>query len=132
MLTRHAIIFDLETIPDLAAAARIHGTALGDDDAARQELGDKFPKLPLHKIACIGAVVAEQTGGVWVVRSISAPHIEERSEADLIQPFVEGPEHISLNLDDHFDLDRCVSGQGGNANCGPSMRPNFFTKHIDQ
>jgi hypothetical protein len=80
MSPRHLIVWDLETIPDLEAAARIHATELGNDDAAREALGDKFPKLPLHKIACIGALIAERQDASWAVRSIGAPHIAERSE----------------------------------------------------
>ena len=59
MTSRYLIVWDLETVPDLTAAARIHGAKGGNEEQARQSLGDKFPKLPLHKIACIGALIAE-------------------------------------------------------------------------
>ncbi|MGH1557998.1 ribonuclease H-like domain-containing protein [Caulobacter segnis] len=58
-----------------------------DDDVAEGLVGDKFPKLPLHKIACIGAVIAERLDDHWAIRSLGAPHMGERSEADLISSF---------------------------------------------
>lgn len=108
MTNRAIIVFDLETVPDLAAAARIHNTRLGDDEAAREALGDAFPKLPLHKIVSIGAIVAEQLGHTWKVRSIGAPHIGERSEAELVQAFVDRvadlrPQLVTFN-GNSFDL----------------------------
>ena len=84
----HLIAWDLETVPDLAAAARVHGIEVDDETGVRAAIGDKFPKLPLHKIACIGAVVAERDAGAWRVTSIGAPHLGERSEPELIRSFV--------------------------------------------
>ncbi|MEA2883009.1 MAG: 3-5 exonuclease [Bradyrhizobium sp.] len=80
-MNNHVLVWDLETIPDLQCVARVHGCPEGDDEAARQALGDKFPKLYLHKIACIGALIAERCEGVWHVLSLGAPHMGERSEA---------------------------------------------------
>ena len=104
----HLIAWDLETVPDYEAAARLHGIETGDETAVREALGDKFPKHPLHKIACIGAVVAERTGGSWRVTSVGAPHIGERSEAELIRSFVGRigdlrPQLVSFN-GQSFDL----------------------------
>jgi DNA polymerase elongation subunit (family B) len=48
-----------------------------------------FPKHIFHKIACIGALVAERSDSGWEVRSLGAAHVEERSEAELIQTFVD-------------------------------------------
>jgi 3'-5' exonuclease len=83
------IVWDLETITDLAAAARM----LDLDNAAaadvRQELGAGFPKHPLHKIVCIGALVASGQPEGWRMDALGAPHIGERTEAELISSFVE-------------------------------------------
>lgn len=87
-MNNHVLVWDLETIPDLACVARIHGFPEGDHEAARQALGDKFPKLYLHKIACIGALIAERREGVWHVLSLGAPHMGERSEAEMLSAFV--------------------------------------------
>ena len=108
MTPRHLIVWDLETIPDLAAAARIHGAEEANEGQAREVLGDKFPKLPLHKIICIGALIAEWQVHSWQVRSLGAPHIGERSESELIASFVEKiaelrPQLVTYN-GNSFDL----------------------------
>lgn len=79
------ITWDLETVPDTLALAKIYNTSERD---ARARLGKEFPKLPVHKIVCIGAVVASREEGYWKVDAIGAPHIEERPERDLIASFV--------------------------------------------
>ncbi len=81
--------FDLETIPCAETVGRLHGLDACDDDKAAELLGAKFPRLPLHRIACIGALFAEKTDYHWAVRSVGAPHIGDRSEADLIAAFAE-------------------------------------------
>lgn len=85
----HVVVFDLETIPDLEAVSRVHGVDPHDDNRAQEIVGDKFCKLPLHRIACIGALIAESSDNGWIVRSLGAPHIGERSEADLIASFAD-------------------------------------------
>ena len=104
----HVIVWDLETIPDFDAVGRAHALTQGDAEAAREILGDKFPKLPFHQIACIGAVVAERVDGIWCVNAIGAPHIGDRSEKDLITAFVDKvlllrPRLVSFN-GTSFDL----------------------------
>jgi 3'-5' exonuclease len=54
------IAWDLETIRDLEAAARMLGLGSAPDAEIREALGDSFPKHPLHKIACIGALIASR------------------------------------------------------------------------
>tara|TARA_R110002124_G_scaffold250518_2_gene415587 strand:+ start:9806 stop:10579 length:774 start_codon:yes stop_codon:yes gene_type:complete len=85
----HVVVFDLETIPDLEAVSRIHAIEPHDDEQAQEIVGTKFPKLPLHRIACIGALIAESSDNGWIVRSLGAPHIGDRSEADLIESFTD-------------------------------------------
>lgn len=86
-MSQHVIVFDLETIPCVDTLARLHGRATMSDDEAADLLGAKFPRLPLHKVAVLAALVAERVDGVWQIRSLGAPHIGERSEADLISAF---------------------------------------------
>jgi 3'-5' exonuclease len=85
----HVLVWDLETIPDLAAVGRVNDLDEADLEGARTVLGGKFPRLPFHSIACIGALIAERIGPSYQVRSIGAPHIGERSEGDLIQSFAD-------------------------------------------
>jgi predicted PolB exonuclease-like 3'-5' exonuclease len=107
-MNNSVIVWDLETVPDLQAAARVGGIAGGSETEIRESLGEKFPKLPLHKIVCIGAVVAGKADGVWGVEAIGAPHTGERSEKELITSFVEKvaayrPQLVTFN-GNSFDL----------------------------
>jgi predicted PolB exonuclease-like 3'-5' exonuclease len=81
------VVFDLETVPDLPAVARVHGLDPADDAGTRKALGAGFPKPIFHRIVCIGALVAEPTRAGWQVRALGAPHVGERSEARLIADF---------------------------------------------
>ena len=96
------IVWDLETVPDLDAAARMLDMGEATEADVRQELGSGFPKHPLHKIVCIGALVASRQPDGWRIDALGAPHIGERSEAELISAFVEkvgelGPQLITFN-----------------------------------
>jgi 3'-5' exonuclease len=77
-------------VPDLEAARRILGMTESTPEEIRAALphdkeGElKFQKHPLHKIACIGALVALRETDGWRLQSVGAPHIGEHSEADLI------------------------------------------------
>jgi predicted PolB exonuclease-like 3'-5' exonuclease len=84
------IVWDLETMPDLAAVARIHGFPVTETALIREALGEKFPKHLFHSIVCIGALIARRATipGPWEVMVLGAPHIGDRSEAELIAAFV--------------------------------------------
>jgi predicted PolB exonuclease-like 3'-5' exonuclease len=102
------IVWDLETVPDLSAAARMLDMQLASEEAVRAALGPGFPKHPLHKIACIGALVATRQPEGWRIDALGAPHIGERSEAELIRSFSERirelkPQLITFN-GHSFDL----------------------------
>lgn len=104
----HVLVWDLETVPDLPCVARVHGLDEDDRTACREALGDKFPKLPFHRIACIGALIAERRDRVWHVLSLGAPHTGERTEADVIASFVgriaeDRPQMVTFN-GSGFDL----------------------------
>src|SRR6516225_9787631 len=77
------IVWDLETVPDLAAAARMLDMGNSSEAEVREALGTGFPKHPLHKIACIGALIASRRPEGWRIDALGAPHIGERSEAKL-------------------------------------------------
>src|SRR5262245_20718762 len=114
MTYKSVIAFDLETVPDLEAAGRMLGMAKSAPKKIRAALphdkeGElKFPKHPLHKIACIGTLAALWERNDWRVQSISAPHIGEHSEAELIKGFVDQvrelrPQLVTFN-GNGFDL----------------------------
>ena len=101
------LVWDLETVPDLAAVSRINGRDMSDAEA-EEYLGDTFPALPLHKIVCIGALIAQRGPHGWVVQSLGAPHIGQRAEPELIAAFVDRiaslrPKLVSFN-GQRFDL----------------------------
>jgi predicted PolB exonuclease-like 3'-5' exonuclease len=102
------IVWDLETVPDLSAAARMLDLSNAPETEVREALGPGFPKHPLHKIACIGALIASRQPEGWRVDALGAPHIGDRSEARLISDFVEKigqlrPQLITFN-GHSFDL----------------------------
>jgi predicted PolB exonuclease-like 3'-5' exonuclease len=102
------IVWDLETVPDLAAAARMLDLPSATESEVREALGSGFPKHPLHKIVCIGALVATRQLEGWRVDALGAPHIGERSEGKLISDFAEKigqlqPQLITFN-GHSFDL----------------------------
>jgi 3'-5' exonuclease len=108
MAEQSVIVWDLETIPDLAAAARMLDLRNADDAEIRDALGPGFPKHPLHKIVCIGALIASRQPEGWCVDALGAPHTGERSEAQLVKDFVDKigqlrPQLITFN-GHSFDL----------------------------
>ena len=108
MPDQSVIVWDLETVPDLAAAARMLDLRNATDADVREAIGPGFPKHPLHKIVCIGALVASRQPEGWRVDALGAPHIGERSEAQLISDFIEKigqlrPQLITFN-GHSFDL----------------------------
>jgi predicted PolB exonuclease-like 3'-5' exonuclease len=86
-MEEHAVVWDLETVPDLAAAARILGMVGRSAAEVREVLGPAFPKLVLHSIVCIGALVAARGPLGWAISALGAPHVGERAERDLIRDF---------------------------------------------
>jgi predicted PolB exonuclease-like 3'-5' exonuclease len=108
MAEQSVVVWDLETVPDLSAAARMLDLGDAPEAQVRDTLGSGFPKHPLHKIACIGALIASRQSEGWRVDALGAPHIGERSEAKLINDFVEKigqlrPQLITFN-GHSFDL----------------------------
>jgi predicted PolB exonuclease-like 3'-5' exonuclease len=89
MPEQSVIVWDLETVPDLAAASRMLDMPSATEAEVRQALGEGFPKHPLHKIVCIGALVASRQPEGWRVDALGAPHIGERSEPELISAFID-------------------------------------------
>jgi predicted PolB exonuclease-like 3'-5' exonuclease len=108
MPEQSVIVWDLETVPDLAAAARMLDLGDASEADVREALGSGFPKHPLHKIVCIGALIACRQAEGWRIDALGAPHIGECTEAELISAFVERvgqlrPQLITFN-GHRFDL----------------------------
>ncbi len=102
------LVFDIETIPDVAGFARLNGldiSAMPQAEIAemallarRQATGSDFMPLHLHRIVAISCVLrrSDQHGGdqlrVW---SLGEP---DSGEAELIQRFYDGIERYSPQL----------------------------------
>jgi predicted PolB exonuclease-like 3'-5' exonuclease len=104
----HILVWDIETVPDLAGYAAAKGHDGRSDDEIRAELGEKFPKHIYHSIICIGALIAHWDGDRWAVEALGAPHVGERSEKELIAAFVDRiaelkPQLVTFN-GSSFDL----------------------------
>jgi 3'-5' exonuclease len=128
---RNVIVWDIETVPDLAGFAAAKGLNAKNDDELREELGDKFPKHIYHSIVCIGALIAHWDADRWCVDAVGAPHRGERSEKDLIAGFVArvaelAPQLITFN-GNSFDLPvlRYRAMVNGITAPGLSSRPYF-------
>jgi predicted PolB exonuclease-like 3'-5' exonuclease len=131
-MTQSVIVWDLETVPDLVGFAAANGHVGKSDDEIRAAMGDKFPKHIYHWIICIGALVAHQEDGRWVVDALGAPHVGERPEKTLISSFVGriaelSPQLVTFN-GSSFDLPvlRYRALVHGVAAPGLSSRPYFY------
>jgi len=108
MTSEHVIVWDLETVPDIAGYAAANGLTGKSDEEIREALGNKFPKHIYHSIVCIGALVAHKELDYWAVDAIGAPHVGERTEKQLISTFADRiaeltPQLVTFN-GNTFDL----------------------------
>ena len=132
----YAIVWDIETVPDLRGFARAHGLIGKTDEEVRAALGEKFPKHIYHTIICIGALVARRDPDCWVIEALGAPHCGDRSERELIASFVGRiaelkPQLVTFN-GNSFDLPvlRYRALVNKVAAPGLSMRP-YFHRYTD-
>jgi predicted PolB exonuclease-like 3'-5' exonuclease len=131
----HVLVWDLETAPDVEAVSRIKGRAMSEAEVD-EYLGDKFPALPLHRIVCIGALIAQRGPQGWLVQSLGAPHVGARPEAELISAFVERiaalrPRLVSFN-GHGFDLPVLRYRAMIHAVAAPGLEPRgYFKRYTD-
>ncbi len=59
-MSDHVIVWDLETVPDIAGYAAANGLTGKSDEEIREAIGNKFQKHIYHSIVCIGALVAHK------------------------------------------------------------------------
>jgi predicted PolB exonuclease-like 3'-5' exonuclease len=96
------LVFDIETIPDVATGRRLHGLdGLSDEDSAkamfhlrRQETGGSdFLKLHMHRIVAISAVLRSRDGlKVWSLGDTGA------DEKEIVQRFFDGIDKFTPTL----------------------------------
>src|SRR5215831_5261831 len=66
------IVWDLETVPDLAGFAGANDLVGKSDVEVREAMGEKFPKHIYHSIVCIGALIAHWEPDHWAVDAVGA------------------------------------------------------------
>jgi 3'-5' exonuclease len=108
MPQQSVIVWDLETVPDLAGFAAANDLVGKAEADIREALGNRFPKHIYHTIVCIGALVAHRDNNHWAVDALGAPHVGDRSEKQLISAFCEKiaeltPQLVTFN-GNSFDL----------------------------
>lgn len=97
----NVLVFDIETVPDVAGGARLYGLdGLSDGDAAKAmqhlrqtEAGTDFLRHHLHRVVAISVVLRSGDGvRVWSLGS------EQSDEPELLRRFFEGIERYSPTL----------------------------------
>lgn len=97
----NVFVFDIETIPDIEGGRRVHDLGdLPDDDVLaamealrRQETGNDFQRLPLHRIVAISVVFrTANTLKAWSLGD------EQSGEKELIERFFAGIEKYTPTL----------------------------------
>jgi predicted PolB exonuclease-like 3'-5' exonuclease len=97
----NTLVFDIETVPDVALGRRLHGLqGLADEQVAkamfalrRQASGTEFLAHEQHRIVAISCALRSREGlAVWSLGDLDSP------EAELIQRFFEGIERFSPDL----------------------------------
>src|SRR6266516_3192416 len=107
-MSTSVIVWDLETVPDLAGFAAANDLVSKTDVEVRDAIGDNFPKHIYHSIVCIGALIAHRESDHWSVDAVGAPHVGERTEKQLIASFCDkiaelSPQLVTFN-GNSFDL----------------------------
>lgn len=96
------VVFDIEAVPDYAAARRLLAQGDGTPDAdIRRMLGERyarpgddpattFLKVPMYRIVAIATLNArrEDGGGPWSVAQIGSRSVGEKTEAEVLLGFV--------------------------------------------
>jgi 3'-5' exonuclease len=120
------IVWDLETVPDLAGFAAANDLIGKSDVEVREAIGEKFPKHIYHSIVCIGALIAHWELDHWAVDAIGPPHVGERTEKRLIAAFCDKVAELTFN-GNSFDLPvlRYRAMVHGVSAPGLSTRPYF-------
>jgi predicted PolB exonuclease-like 3'-5' exonuclease len=96
------LVFDIETVPDVAGLRRAHDVPAAATDAAvldwalqkrRMQTGGDFLQLPFHRVVAIGCALREGTGfRVW---SLGEP---DDPESELLRRFFDGIERYTPQL----------------------------------
>jgi hypothetical protein len=97
----NVLVFDIETVPDVASGRRLHGLdGLDDHDVAnvmfhkrRQETGNDFLRLHLQRVVAISVVLRSRDDiKVWSLGE------EQADEKEIVQRFFDGLDRFTPTL----------------------------------
>jgi len=95
------LVFDLETVPDVAGFARAENLGQHPDWSVRRQMGEKVARQLFQRIICIGSLAAERGDGVWRPTSLDSRHEPDLDERALIEGFVarlaDAPQLVTFN-----------------------------------
>lgn len=100
-MTMNVLVFDIETVPDVASGRRLHGLdGLDDHDVAnvmfhkrRQETGNDFLRLHLQRVVAISVVLRSRDDlKVWSLGE------EGADEKEIVQRFFDGLDRFTPTL----------------------------------
>jgi predicted PolB exonuclease-like 3'-5' exonuclease len=96
------LVFDLETVPDVAGFARAENLGQHPDWSVRKQMGEKVARQLFQRIICIASLAAARgDDGAWRPKSLDSPHQPERDERALIADFVgrlaDAPQLVTFN-----------------------------------
>jgi predicted PolB exonuclease-like 3'-5' exonuclease len=83
-----ALVFDLETVPDVTGFARAENMTQHPEHEVRRQMGEKVARQLFQRIVCIGSLAAERVDGAWRPTSLESPHAPKQDERALIEGFV--------------------------------------------
>lgn len=89
-MSDRVLVFDLETVPDVAAFAQAERLTHHPLPEVRRQMGEKVARQLFQRIVCIGSLLAERgADGAWRPASLESPHLPECDERALIRGFVD-------------------------------------------
>jgi predicted PolB exonuclease-like 3'-5' exonuclease len=142
------VVWDLETVPDLPAAARMLDLPASTPPAeiraalrvwqTRPDNTERFLPPPLHQIVVIGAVIAHRAANGWEVEKVHAAYVrDDFDEGALITNFNDAvlmkhgqPRLVGFNTNT-FDLPVLRSRAMANKVAIPGLMPEYF-KRFDE
>jgi 3'-5' exonuclease len=96
------LVFDLETVPDVAGFARAESLAQHPEWEVRRQMGEKVARQLFQRIVCIASLAVQQTAdGAWQPVALDSPHAPEQDERALIEDFAgrlaSAPQLVTFN-----------------------------------
>jgi predicted PolB exonuclease-like 3'-5' exonuclease len=89
-MSDRVLVFDLETVPDVAAFAQAEHLTHHPEREVRRQMGEKVARQLFQRIVCIGSLMAERgADGAWRPAALAAPHLPHGDERALIEGFVD-------------------------------------------